>query len=236
MDRYRCGIAMPADFYGDVHRIPSVLPLGSQNPARQVALVIEPSRSQLTLAALEPFVVLLRRQGWAIHLIGLGTGELLWSDALCELFASIIPFPLSLTNPDRKTAGYDAYLGTPIPRLCGSDRDAVIGTLAPFDLVICVENLVAHTLVGQLRDLKVETWALLGIADGIGQSADTVNACAAFEHAYQIVIVLNAKMLRLCRALGLPAAKLRRWSKDTISNDDDWCECPSLSLSPSVSG
>jgi glycosyltransferase involved in cell wall biosynthesis len=236
IDRYRCGIAMPADFYGDIHRIPSVLPLGSRNPARQVALVIDPPRSELTLAALEPFVALLCRQGWAVHLVGLGRGELFWSDASRELFASIIPLALSLADPERATAGHDSYLGTPIPRLCASDRESAVGTLAAFDLVISVENPVAHSVAGQLRDLKVETWALLGVPDGIGQSAEIINACAAFEHAYQTIIVLNAKMLRLCRALGLPSDKLRRWSEDAISKDDDWCECPRLSLSAIVSG
>jgi hypothetical protein len=239
IDRYRCGIAMPADFYGAVHRIPSVLPLcsrgGSRDSARRVALVVDPPRSELTLAALEPFIALLRRQGSAVHLVGLGRGELVWSGASRELCASIIPFPLSLGKRERETAGHDAYLGTAIPRLSDTDRGAAVGTLAAFDLVISVENTFAHTLAGQLRDLKVETWALLGIPDGAEQSAEIVNACAAFEHAYQTIIVLNPKTLRLCRALGLPSEKLRRWSEGAIDNDDDWAECSNLSRPASVS-
>src|SRR5215469_3169514 len=43
-------------------------------------------------------------------------------------------------------------------------------------------------------------------------------------------------MLRLCRALGFPSEKLRRWSEDAINEDDDWCGCPRLSLSASISG
>jgi glycosyltransferase involved in cell wall biosynthesis len=235
IDRYRCGIAMPADFYGGVHHIPSVLPLRSRDPARQVALVIDPPRSELTLAALGPFAAQLRQQGWAVHLVGLGRGELVWSNASHELFASIIPFPLSLPNPERTGANYDNSLGTRIPRLNGGDRDAAVGTLAAFDLVISAESPVAHTLAGQLRDLKVETWALLGIPDAARPPAEIVNACATFEHAYQIIIVLNAQILRLCRALGLPSEKLRRWSDDVAGNDDDWCESLSLSFSASVS-
>ena len=177
----------------------------------------------------------LRRQGWAVHLVGLGRGELVWSDTSHELFASIIPLPLSLTNHERAVASHNAYLGTPLPRLRGSDRDAAVGTLAAFHLVISAENLVAHTVAGELRDLKVETWALLGIPNAARQSAEIVNACAAFEHAYQIIIVLNAQILRLCRALGLPSGKLRRWSDDMAGNDDDWCESLSLSFSASVS-
>jgi hypothetical protein len=107
--------------------------------------------------------------------------------------------------------------------------------LVAFDLVISAESPVAHTLAGQLRDLKVETWALLGIPDAARPSAEIVNACATFEHAYQIIIVLDAQILRLCRALGLPSEKLRRWSDDVAGNDDDWCESLSLSFSASVS-
>ena len=172
---------MPADFYGGVHHIPSVLPLSSRYPVRQVALVIDPPRSEQTLAALGPFVVQLRRQGWAVHLVGLGRGELVWSDTSHELFASIIPLPLSLTNHERAVASHNAYLGTPLPRLRGSDRDAAVGTLAAFHLVISAENLVAHTVAGELRDLKVETWALLGIPNAARQSAEIVNAAEAMR-------------------------------------------------------
>ena len=230
---YRCGIASPADFYFSVHRIPSVLPLASANPSRQVALVVDPTGAALTWVPLGQFAATLCRQGWAIHLVGLGTAGMVWSEAAHALSASIIPLPLSLATSEQTTESPDAYLGTPIPRMSASDRDAASGTLAAFDLVISVENTFAHTLVGQLRDLNVETWALLGIADG--RSAEIVNACAAFEHAYQIIIVSDPKTLRLCRALGLPSEKLRRWCEGAVSDDEDWSECPELSLSTGAS-
>lgn len=234
--RYRYGIASPADFYLSVHRIPSVLPLASANPSRQVALVIDPARAALTWIPLGQFAATLRLQGWAIHLVGLGKAEMFWSEASHALFASIIPLPLSLAISERTTESHDdAYLGTPIPHISASDRDAALGTLAAFDLVISVENTFAHTLVGRLRDLKVDTWALLGVADGIGQSVEIVNACAAFEHAYQTIIVHDLKTLSLCRALGLPSEKLRRWCEPTVNDKEDWCECPRLSLSTGTS-
>jgi len=40
--------------------------------------------------------------------------------------------------------------------------------------------------------------------------------------------VLNIDALRLCRALGLPPEKLRRWSEDEASGEDDWRRCSSL--------
>ena len=94
----------------------------------------------VTLAGLLPFVVLLRGQGWSVHLAGLGSGRLSWSDASHKLFASIIPLPLSLTTPEPATTSRDAYLGTPIPRIIGSDCDVAVDTLAGFDIVISVER------------------------------------------------------------------------------------------------
>jgi len=227
---YRCGVAMPADFYRGVHRVSSVLPLSSRGPARQVALAIDPKHSVVTLAALMPFVVLLHGQGWRVHLAGLGSGPLAWSDDLHKLFVSIIPLPLWVTTPKPAMTSRDAYLGTPISHIIGSDCDAAVDTLAGFDTVISVENNFANGLMGRLRDLRVETWALLGIAQSAGQATKVVNACAAFEQAYQTIVVLNAKTLRLCRGLGFPPEKLRRWSEVEVSNDDDWDDCLPISL------
>jgi hypothetical protein len=84
--------------------------------------------------------------------------------------------------------------------------------------------------MGRFGDLRFETCALFGTPESVGQAAEVVNACAAFEHAYQMIVVLNAKTLRLCRALGLPPEKLRRWSEVEVSNDDDWCGCLPVSL------
>ena len=225
---------MPCDFYASVSSISSVLPLCSKGPARQVGLVIDPTRSPMILVALAPFAAFLRCRGWTIHLVGLGRGALSWPGVSHELFASIVPFPLSLATTPPTTTSRDAYLGTPIPRLTGSDWDAAVGTLAGFDLVVSVENTFAHRLMGQLRDMKVETWALIGMIDAIGQSVEIVNACAAFEHAYQKIVVLNAKILRLCCALGFPAEKLRRWGEDEVGSNDDWSGCLPISLPANV--
>jgi hypothetical protein len=103
IDRYRCGIASPADFYFSVHRIPSVLPLTSTGPSRHVALVIDPACSALTWPALGQFAAALAGHGWTIHLVGLGKGGMVWSDASHALFASVIPLPLTLADPERAT-------------------------------------------------------------------------------------------------------------------------------------
>jgi glycosyltransferase involved in cell wall biosynthesis len=229
IDRYRCGIAMPWDLYVGTHHLATVLPLCSSENTRQVALVVDPVRAEATLTALAPFAAFLRGQGWRIHLIGLGGGALSWSAESHELFDSIVPLPFSLAAPAPRTRSQDAYIGTPIPRISGGDGAASVGTLAGFDLIISVENVLVHAVAGRLRDLKVETWALLGLADAITQRAEIVNACAAFEHAYRTIVVLDAQTFRLCRALGLPVDKLRRWGEGDLS-DNDWCQCPRLQL------
>jgi hypothetical protein len=228
-DRHRCGVAMPCDLYRSVYDLPSVLPLRTDGSAREVALVVDPARSAGTLAALAPFIACLRRQGWSMHLVGLGWGTLSWPEDSEDLFRSIVPLPLSLTTPERATTWCDAYLGTPIPRIVGNDYAIALGTLAGFDLVISAENTAAHALMGRLQDLKIETWALLGMADAVAQTAEVVNACAAFESAYRTIVVLNVDALRLCRALGFPPEKLQRWSEYDVSDEDDWRRCPRLS-------
>lgn len=228
IDRYRCGVAMPCDLYRGVCDLPSVMPVRPGGSARQVALVVDPPRSAAILPALAPFTAYLRDRGWNIHLVGLGWGTLSWPGDTEHLLASIVPFPLSLTTSERATTRREAYLGTPITRIAGDDYAAAVGTLAGFDLVISAENTAAHTLTARLGDLRIETWALLGIADDTAQTAEAVNACAAFEYAYQTIVVLNVHALRLCRALGLPPEKLWRWSEDDGGDADDWRRCPRL--------
>jgi hypothetical protein len=86
--------------------------------------------------------------------------------------------------------------------------------------------------MGALRKLQVETWAVLGLADDASRRAEAVNACAAYEHAYHTIIVLDAETYCLCRALGLPVDKLRRWGENSTRADETWDRCPPLSISP----
>jgi glycosyltransferase involved in cell wall biosynthesis len=232
IDRYRSSVALPADFYGRVHDLPSVLALGPKGAAGQMALVIDPERADVVLPAVAPFVARLRRRGWSIHLVGMGAAALSWSDHAQDLFASVIPFSTPLATSERAIIRGDAYLGTLIPRLEDSDLAMAVGTLAPFDVVISVENALVHALMGRLRKLRVETWALLGIADPTTPPVETINACAAFEHAYRRVIVLDEDTRRLCRALGFPPEKVRHWVAEDAGNDDDWVPRSPVSAAP----
>ena len=89
-----------------------------------------------------------------------------------------------------------------------------------------VQHTLGHTLTGWLRKLKVETWAVLGEALRHGApAAEAINACAAYEHAYHTVVVLDPRTLRLCLALGFPPDKLRRWGDVPANDDGDWGGC-----------
>jgi glycosyltransferase involved in cell wall biosynthesis len=213
IERYRCGFAMPWDLYRNIYHVPTVLPLRVGAQDRQAALVLDPSRASAALSALARFMELLRGSGYRLHLAGFGREGLCWPAEAHELFDSVLPLPLSLIAATPQTTGFDAYLGTPVVRPSEGDLAAVVGALAGFDLVVSVENSIVHAAAGRLRDLGVEMWALLGTGTAPAPAAELVNACAAFEHAYRTIVVLDDGMLGLCRALGLPPEKLVCWKE-----------------------
>ena len=227
IDRYRSGIASPRDVYWQVHQLPSVLPVPAGEGGRKAALVVEPGAAdKLALAA--RLAGWLRGQGWEPHLVAMGRGTVRWAPETAEPFGAIIPFPAPLVLPERPLTRRNAYLGTPVPGL-REDEDMAAGTLAAFDLVVSVQHGPAHSLMGRLRKLGVATWAVLGLAEEGRAPADVVNACAAFEHAYQTIVPLDARTFRLCQALALPLDKLRRWEGEEAEAESDWRDCPALS-------
>ncbi|TWA79484.1 glycosyltransferase involved in cell wall biosynthesis [Azospirillum brasilense] len=230
IDRYRAGVATPEDVYETVHRLPSVLPLlPPAGNRRLAALVADPADAGAleTAARLARWLV---GRGYDAHLVALGGGTL--SLTAAAAFASVIPHPLPLVMPERPLTHRDAYLGTPLRPLDAVEEDRAVGTLAVFDLVVTVRHGAAHPLMGRLRALGVTGWALLG-ASAVPDApslADAVNGCAAFEHAYQTIVTLDARTFRLCQALGFPPDKLRRW-EDAAEPDADpeWAACAPLS-------
>jgi hypothetical protein len=231
-DRFRSHAAMPADIYRDTHGLSSVLPILPTGTGREAALVINPTPCGRALPVTAGLGAWLREHGWGVHLVAIGTGQFAWSPEQHEIFASVIPFPVPLTMTAPPITARDAYLGTPVPCLDPREGADAVGTLAAFDVVVAVQHSLAHTLMGRLRKLQVETWAVLGLADDAVSPADVINTCAAYEHAYQTVIILDVATYRLCRALGIPPEKLRRWGEGGAQADDEWHAIPSLSLSP----
>jgi len=145
-------------------------------------------------------------------LVGLGSGSLAWTQEEGAVFESIILFPSPFLPPALNTKRTDAYLGAVTTLMTDGDLDYALGTLAAFDRVAVFDHPAAHALIGELRRLGVETWAILGEDPGAGEGErspfDSVTACAAFENAYDVIVALDGNTETLCRALGLPAAKL----------------------------
>ncbi|WP_186464759.1 glycosyltransferase [Azospirillum brasilense] len=230
IDRYRAGVATPEDVYETVHRLPSVLPLLPAAENRRLAALVADPADTGALDTAARMARWLTGMGWDAHLVALGGRDL--SLPATEAFASVIPHPLPLVMPEHPLTHRDAYLGTPLRPLDAVEEDRAVGTLAVFDLVVTVRHGAAHPLMGRLRALGVTGWALLG-ASAVPDApslAETVNGCAAFEHAYQTVVPLDPRTFRLCRALGFPPDKLRRW-EDAAEPDADpeWAACARLS-------
>lgn len=232
IDRYRAGVATPEDVYQTVHRLPSVLPLLPPAGHRRLAALVADPADAGALETAARMARWLAGKGYDAHLVALGGGDLTLAPELVEVFASVVPHPSPLVLPERPLVHRDAYLGTPLRPWDAVEEDMAVGTLAVFDLVVTVRCGAAHPLMGRLRALGVTGWALLGASTvpGAPSLADAVNGCAAFEHAYQTVVPLDARTFRLCQALGFPPDKLRRWEDATEPDaDPDWTVCAPLS-------
>ncbi|AWJ82074.1 hypothetical protein TSH58p_00555 (plasmid) [Azospirillum sp. TSH58] len=232
IDRYRAGVATPEDVYRTVHQLPSVLPLLHPVGNRRLAALVADPADAAALDTAARMARWLAAKGYDAHLVALGGRSLSLTAEMVEAFASVIPHPLPLVLPERPLTRRDAYLGTPLRPLDPVEEDGAVGTLAVFDLVVTVRHGAAHPLMGRLRALGVTGWALLGSSDApdAPSLADAVNGCAAFEHAYQTVVPLDARTVRLCQGLGFPPDKLRRWEDATEPDaDPDWAACVPLS-------
>lgn len=100
----------------------------------------------------------------------------------------ILPLPELLTRIQARS-----YQGAQMPCFDPSGTNAVVSTLAGYHRAVSVDGGASHTLMGALRRLKVETWALLGYCEQDQEASQAVNACAAFEQAYSSIVVSNAE-------------------------------------------
>lgn len=208
LDRYRAKPALPRDVYSNVN-LPSVFPaaiVGSDG--KYAALVVELDESVAMNAA-----VILRQQladeGYIVHLVAIGERLDARQDDVRN-FHDVIVLPLSQISEQPEEEQSRSYGGSPAVKLDPFDTQAAVATLAGYGLVVSVAGRIAHTLMGPLRHLGVETRCLLqGNAGGDGTPFDEINLCAAFEQAYGTILLDSPAMLHLCRAVGLPEKKLR---------------------------
>jgi len=204
-DRYRARAAIPRDVYPELFNTPSAFPAAASD--RSVALVVDEA-NPTAIAPAARLAETLWAEGYVPHLVSFGaqfSGE---ADTL-ESFREIVSLPLdSLCGSGVSTR--QSYLGTSLPLLDWRDRQSALATLAAYSRVVSVGSSVLHLIAGALRQLKVETWALLAPPEN-GSALDAITACSAFEQAYDAIFLDTEEMLHLCRALGMPPRKLRLW-------------------------
>lgn len=210
--QYRLQTALPRDVYPELFDLPSVLACGSSD-ARPCAALVLASAAPESVATAARLARTFIEEGWEVHLVTLGKELALHRDhARCFSQIIVLPLPELLTRAQAR-----AYQGMLMPCFDQSDMNDAVSTLAGYHRAVSVDGGVSHTLMGALRRLKVETWALLGYCEQDQGASQAVNVCAAFEQAYTTIVVSNAEILRLCRAFGMPHTKMRYWPGQ---NDD----------------
>lgn len=224
--KYRLQTALPRDVYPELFDLNSVFACGSSEARPRAALVLATATpaSVATAAGLAQAFI---EEGWEVHLVALEK-ELALAPEQAGCFAQIIVSPLpELLSRARARS----YQGTRMPCFDASDMNDAAATLAGYHRAVSVDGGVSHTVMGALRRLKVETWALLGYCEQDRATSQAVNACSAFEQAYTNIVVGNAENLRLCRAFGMPHAKMRYWPDQ--GSDHDFEE---LGVGPIIAG
>lgn len=221
---YRLQTALPRDVYPELFNLSSAFACGSSD-ARPLAALVLASGAPESVATAERLALTLIEAGWQVHLVTLAR-ELTLAPGRAKCFSQIIALPL----PELLSRTWTrSYQGTPMPCFDHLDTDDAISTLAGYHRVVSVDGGVTHTLMGALRRLKVETWALLGYGERHQATSQTVNACAAFEQAYTHIVVGNAELLRLCRAFGMPSTKMRYWPDRSTD-----LECEDFGVKPLI--
>ena len=213
LDRYRAQTALPRHVYPELFNLPSVLPSGVEQGKRYAALILNSTNAE-KLTAAQQLAQSLHFEGFIVHLFLFATAcpESVARSAFSQIITMPLPHLLSGVRSDTYQAGL-------MSRLEPRHMNEAIGALATYDRVVSVDGGLSHSLMGSLRRLKVETWALLGNGTGKVTSAE-INACSAFEQAYSAIILPDLETAHLCRAFGIPEARLRLWSSVINSADE----------------
>lgn len=215
LDRYRAHPTLPRHIYPELFNLPSVLPVGGEQDKRRAALIVN-SIDKRGMSAAKELAQTLHFEGFTVHLFILGNA---CTDLVPRsMFAQIIAMPLPHLMSGIKS---DTYQAGTVWRLDPTHMNDAVGALATYDLVVSMDGGLAHSLMGSLKRLKVETWALLGSGAGAVESEE-INSCSAFEQAYNAIIVPDSVAAHLCRAFGIPDTRLRLW-KDVVNSAEDFC-------------
>ncbi len=208
LDRYRARPSLPRDVYSNVN-LPSVFPAAIPGPRGKYAALIVESDAPAVMSAAGMLREQLSGEGYIVHLVAIAE-RLNVRQGDVQDYHDVVVLPVSQFCEQSAETPTRSYGGSPAVRLHPYDTQAAIATLAAYDVVVSVAGRIAHTLMGSLRHLGVETRCLLqGDAIREGTPFDEINLCAAFEQAYDTILLDSPGTLHLCRAIGLPEKKLR---------------------------
>ena len=150
----------------------------------------------------------LRGCGWRTHLIVLGSA---WIDRGEEFSAAFDSVLLMDRLGENAIAWEGGYFGAGISHFGGSEaaRD-VLGVLAALDVVVNVHSLAAQALMAPLRRLGVRTFGGLHLLERgpHGEPRGTPNVQAAYEHAYDGIMVISDQLRDWCLGAGIPGEKI----------------------------
>lgn len=150
----------------------------------------------------------LRRRGWRTHLIVLGKGRI---DRGAD-FAGAFDTVMLLEGLGETAVSWEGgYFGAGVSHFGGSQgaRD-VLGVLAGLDVLINVHSLAGQALMAPLRRLGVRVFGGLHLIEHgpHGEPRGTPHVQAAYEHAYDGIMVISRQLRDWCIGAGIPARKI----------------------------
>ncbi|WP_169747434.1 glycosyltransferase [Belnapia moabensis] len=150
----------------------------------------------------------LRRRGWRTHLVVLGQGRIDHGVEFAGAFDSVM---LLEGLGETAVAWEGGYFGAGVSHFGGSQasRD-VLGVLAGLDVVVNVHSLAGQALMAPLRRLGIRVFGGLHLIEHgpHGEPRGTPHVQAAYEHAYDGIMVISRQLRDWCIGAGIPARKI----------------------------
>lgn len=149
----------------------------------------------------------LRQRGWRTHLFVLGAGRI---DRGAEFAAAFDSVLLMQGLGEDAIAWEGGYFGGGVSRFTGPAAAEVMGALAGLDVVVNVHSLAGQALMAPLRRLGIRIFGGLHLVEQgpLGQPQGTPHVQAAYEHAYDGIMVISDRLRDWCLGAGIPAGKL----------------------------
>jgi glycosyltransferase involved in cell wall biosynthesis len=150
----------------------------------------------------------LRRRGWRTHLVVLGQRRI---DRGAE-FAGAFDTVMLLDGLGETAVSWEGgYFGAGVSHFGGSEaaRD-VLGVLAGLDVLVNVHSLAGQALMAPLRRLGLRVFGGLHLIEHgpHGEPRGTPHVQAAYDHAYDGVMVISRQLRDWCIGAGIPPRKI----------------------------